>query len=166
MIARQPDDPGDELVVVGRYYNVIDAELARGQLEAEGIRALVCDQGADLEEFRFSFDSGWVRLMVRQEDAHRAAEMLSLPSVADEELAEEAGEIIEITCPECGSKGATQVYCPRTSISGVEWARFHARYILPVLKKAPMKLIGGYWQFYCSSCKHFWLLEKTNRAAL
>jgi hypothetical protein len=158
----QTDDPGDELVVVGRYYAVIDAEMARSQLEAEGIHAFVCDRDGDLAEIRFSFDSGWARLMVEKVDAQRALEILGLPSVTDEELSEAAGDIEEITCPECGSKGATQVYCPRTGISGLEWARFHARYIRPVQKTAPMKLISGYWQFYCSSCKHFWLLKKTN----
>lgn len=158
----QVNDPGDELVVVGRYYAVIDAEMARSQLEAEGIPAFVYDRDADLEEIKFSFDSGWARLMVEKKNAQRALEILSLPSVTDEELSEAAGDIEEITCPECGSKGATQVYCPRAGISGVEWARFHSKYILPLLKEAPLKLISGYWQFYCSSCKHFWLLKKTN----
>jgi hypothetical protein len=65
----------DDLVVVRTFLNRIDADLAQGALEAAGITAMV---GADdAEGNQPGLWMGGVRLLVREEDAEEAAEVLS-----------------------------------------------------------------------------------------
>ena len=64
----------DRLVVVRTFLNRIDADLAQGALEAAGIDAMV---GADdAEGNQPGLWMGGVRLLVREEDAEDAAEVL------------------------------------------------------------------------------------------
>ena len=64
----------DRLVVVRTFLNRIDADLAQGALEAAGIDAMV---GADdAEGNQPGLWMGGVRLLVREEDAADAAEIL------------------------------------------------------------------------------------------
>jgi hypothetical protein len=64
----------DRLVVVRTFLNRIDADLAQGALEAAGIDAMV---GADdAEGNQPGLWMGGVRLLVREEDAAEAAEVL------------------------------------------------------------------------------------------
>jgi hypothetical protein len=70
---RKPLDQ-DRLVVVRTFLNRIDADLAQGALEAAGIDAMV---GADdAEGNQPGLWMGGVRLLVREEDAEEAAEVL------------------------------------------------------------------------------------------
>jgi hypothetical protein len=70
---RKPLDQ-DRLVVVRTFLNRIDADLAQGALEASGIDAMV---GADdAEGNQPGLWMGGVRLLVREEDAEEAAEVL------------------------------------------------------------------------------------------
>jgi len=64
-----------ELVVVGTFLNQIDAELARGALEAGGIESLISADDARGLRPHLSLLSG-VRLLVRVEDAEEAGKIL------------------------------------------------------------------------------------------
>jgi putative signal transducing protein len=66
-------DP-QRLVVVRTFLNPIDAELALGALEAAGIDAMV--NADDAEGNQPALWMGGVRLLVREEDAKQAAEIL------------------------------------------------------------------------------------------
>jgi hypothetical protein len=64
----------DRLVVVRTFLNRIDADLAQGALEAAGIDAIV---GADdAEGNQPGLWMGGVRVLVREEDAEEAAQVL------------------------------------------------------------------------------------------
>jgi len=64
----------DRLVVVRTFLNRIDADLAQGALEAAGIDAMV---GADdAEGNQPGLWMGGVRILVREEDAEEAAQIL------------------------------------------------------------------------------------------
>ena len=64
----------DRLVVVRTFLNRIDADLAQGALEAAGIDAMV---GADdAEGNQPGLWMGGVRILVREEDAEEAAQVL------------------------------------------------------------------------------------------
>jgi Putative prokaryotic signal transducing protein len=63
-----------ELVVVGEFGDKLEAELARGALQAAGIDSMVgADDAGGTEPGLWM---GGVKLLVRAEDAKRAAEVL------------------------------------------------------------------------------------------
>ena len=66
-------DP-ERLVVIRTFLNAIDADLAQGALEAAGIDAMV--SADDAEGNQPGLWMGGVRVLVREEDAQQAAEVL------------------------------------------------------------------------------------------
>ncbi|MGQ0661438.1 putative signal transducing protein [Sphingosinicella sp.] len=62
------------LVEAGRYYNSIEAGMARARLEAEGIPSFIFDM-----EMNWGWSDGliMIRLMVDDEDLSRASEILN-----------------------------------------------------------------------------------------
>jgi Putative prokaryotic signal transducing protein len=65
---------GHELVVIRDYLSKVEAELAQGALEAASIHSIVSADDAGGTEPGLWM--GGVRLLVRAEDAKRAAEIL------------------------------------------------------------------------------------------
>jgi hypothetical protein len=63
-----------ELVVVGTFLNQIDAELARGALEAGGIESLI--SADDAGGLRPHLSLSGVRVLVRADDAEQATKIL------------------------------------------------------------------------------------------
>jgi hypothetical protein len=63
-----------ELVVVGTFLHQIDADMARGALEAADIESMI--SADDAGGLRPHLWMGGIRLLVRAEDAERAAEIL------------------------------------------------------------------------------------------
>lgn len=72
-----------ELVTIARFTVGVEAHLAKGRLEAEGIPAFIADEHMASLDFVYSSIIGGVRLRVRKVDAERAIELLN------SELAEE-----------------------------------------------------------------------------
>jgi hypothetical protein len=66
----------DDLIAVGMYLTDIDAELARSALEAAEIDAII--RADDCGGARPHMWMGGVQLIVREEDADRAREILAL----------------------------------------------------------------------------------------
>lgn len=64
-----------DLVVVRTYVNAFDAEVARGALEAAGIDSMI--RADDCGGTRPHLWMGGVALLVRDEDAGRADELLA-----------------------------------------------------------------------------------------
>jgi len=64
----------DDLLVIATFINNIDAELARGALEAAGIESLI--RADDCGGTRPHMWMGGIELLVRGEDADRAREIL------------------------------------------------------------------------------------------
>lgn len=60
--------------VIGRYVNVVEAEMARQMLENEGVRAYVMDENMGT---MFHVAVGGVRLTVEDEDVEKAVEILN-----------------------------------------------------------------------------------------
>ena len=65
-----------ELVVVGTFLNRIDADLAKGALEAADIKSMLSADDAGGQ--RPHMWMGGIRLLVRAEDAEEAAAILGL----------------------------------------------------------------------------------------
>ena len=66
---------GDELVSVGTFLTHIEADLARSALEAAGIESMI--QSDDCGGVRPHLWMGGIQLLVRDEDAQRALEILN-----------------------------------------------------------------------------------------
>jgi hypothetical protein len=64
----------DALVVVGTFLNHVEADMARGALEAADIESMI--SADDAGGLRPHLWMGGIRLLVRAEDAERAAEIL------------------------------------------------------------------------------------------
>jgi hypothetical protein len=69
----------DDLVAVRTFMNHIEADLAQGALEAAGIDCVISADDAGGTRPHLWVGAG-VRLMVREEDAQRAAEILNTPA--------------------------------------------------------------------------------------
>jgi Putative prokaryotic signal transducing protein len=70
--------PDAELIVVATFLNKVEADLAKGALEAADIDSLI--QGDDAAGARPALSMGGVRLLVRASDAESAREILYLPA--------------------------------------------------------------------------------------
>ena len=66
--------PEDQLVVVGTFLNQIDADVAKGALEAADIESIISADDAGGQ--RPHLWMGGIRLLVRAEDAEEAVEIL------------------------------------------------------------------------------------------
>ena len=66
--------PPDDLILIATFITSIDAELARGALEAAGIESLV--RADDCGGTRPHLWMGGIELLVRDEDANMAREIL------------------------------------------------------------------------------------------
>jgi hypothetical protein len=80
----------DELIVIRTFLNALDAEVARGALEAAGIDSMI--RADDCGGTRPHLWMHGVELLVRSMDAQRADEVLSTPSVPLETIPEESTE--------------------------------------------------------------------------
>lgn len=79
----------DDLLVIRTFINNIDAELARGALEAAGIDSMI--RADDCGGTRPHLWMGGVALLVRSDDAARAEEVLGTePTVMEEPDAADA----------------------------------------------------------------------------
>jgi hypothetical protein len=73
-----------ELVVIHAFYNSQEAELARGALDAAGIDAMIqADSGGGMRPHLAWAGVGY-QILVREEDAVTAREILDLPAIPAE----------------------------------------------------------------------------------
>ncbi|HXT71064.1 MAG TPA: DUF2007 domain-containing protein [Vicinamibacterales bacterium] len=71
----------DSIEAIGNFLNRVDAELARGALDAEGIEATV--SADDAAGTRPHLWMGGVRLLVRAGDVERARQILQTAEAVD-----------------------------------------------------------------------------------
>ncbi|GKX62091.1 Uncharacterised protein [Pragia fontium] len=93
------------LVVVGRYSFPLEAQIAKSNLQAAGIRAYIADEHTINMQWLYSDALGGVRLMVAEQDAQEAEEILQQDfslSIAETEIPDSDVESDWI-CPACGS---------------------------------------------------------------
>jgi hypothetical protein len=104
----------DKLVFVAAFYSPIEAQLACGLLETEGIKAFhTGDQ--TVTAFGIQGLGGQVRLQVAEADAERAAEILAphFDRPTDEDDAEPVDDAALWLCPLCGDAvGDDLDFCP------------------------------------------------------
>lgn len=121
----------DSLITISTYENAIEAEIAKGRLESEGIPAFVLDSHTVNINWALSNAMGGVRLSVRQSDFQKASEILGITY-------QNLPNANWGSCPKCGSKELEpQTYTPKLSLLGLLW------FIPSIFRKT---------QFLCKSC--------------
>ena len=95
-----------KLVTVGIFTGPIDAHLAKGRLEAEGIPTFIAHEHHIWANWALSHALGGVKLQVVSENAVQAQAILKEHVEGKYEIAlkEEFPDITGNSCPRCGSK--------------------------------------------------------------
>jgi len=93
-----------DLVTIETYMNPLEAHIARGLLESEGIPATLGSEHHVWASWHFAQALGGVRLQVPAEYAHRARDVLGRQRRGEFQAAlENEQEIEEARCGLCGS---------------------------------------------------------------
>ncbi len=93
-----------EFIVINAYNNYVDAHIARGVLEEEGINCWLKDENTLTIDPILTNAMGGIKLMVVKEQGERAKDIL-------EQLRKEARAAVP--CPKCGSQNTDEVSTPR-----------------------------------------------------
>jgi DNA-directed RNA polymerase subunit M/transcription elongation factor TFIIS len=134
------DHPAQSYVMVRSFRDLPLAELARAALEAEGIECFLFDDNTISMDWFYSYAIGGVKLLVREEDAVKALEILNQPPA--EVFETDTGEYKQPSCPRCGSKDALY----RGLQKRVVYAALLANLPIPI----------HYLAWKCNSCGNAW----------
>lgn len=94
----------DRLEAVAAFSYLHEAEFARTSLESEGIVTVIENENLIRLDWLYMNALGGLRLLVREEDATRAREILAQPEPAGESSdPSDAAPPATETCPRCGS---------------------------------------------------------------
>ena len=92
----------DELVAVGQYASLGEADLAKGALESAGIGCWLADDNTIRMNWFYANALGGIKVCVHSKDAEAAAEVLEQP-IPESFDVEGVGEFEQPRCPKCGS---------------------------------------------------------------
>lgn len=95
-----------DLVLLDSFTNVVEANLAKGTIESEGIEAYLLGDDMVAANWLLMNAIGGLRLMVRSDDEKRAREILQEYRAAKE--ASILDDTNALTCPNCNSKNVKQ----------------------------------------------------------
>jgi len=136
----EPDHPN--LVAVARFRDLEQATIARGMLQSAGIDCFLADENTVRMDWFWSNMIGNMRLLVREEDAKAAAEILAQPiphAIATEDGAE---PFEQPKCPKCGSLDIQFEGWDRGSSLSTAWLL------------APLPIRRDAWK--CNACGAHW----------
>ena len=91
------------MVVVARFSFPYEAHIAKANLASAGIESFIADEHTVNAQWLYSDALGGVRLMVAEEDANQASEILGEDFSQCFENADDAVEGHIDVCPHCGS---------------------------------------------------------------
>jgi hypothetical protein len=91
------------LVAVARFRDLEQATIARGVLQSAGIESFLADENTVRMDWFWSNMIGNMRLMVREEDAETAAQILAQPIPETFPTDNGEGLFEQPKCPKCGS---------------------------------------------------------------
>jgi hypothetical protein len=102
-IAHFVKDESDLVIVVRRFRDLIEAELAKKKLESAGIDAFVADENIVRMDWFYSNAVGGLRLMVKPEDTDAAVTILDEP--IPDQITQEDPDLTytQPHCPKCDS---------------------------------------------------------------
>jgi len=132
-----------EFVVLNSYNTYIDAHIAKGVLETEGIPVWLNDENTITVNPILTNAVGGIKIMVNRDDAQRAWDIL-------EQLRKEQKTII--ACPKCGSNNTDLVSTPRKASN---WLTAITTYLFSSYAVALDKV------HHCFDCSHEFPEEKS-----
>ncbi len=136
---KEPDPPGP--VMIGRYQNLPAASLAKSMLDSAGIESFLSDDNLVRMDWLYSNAVGGIKLLVREEDAETARELLE-QGVPEEFEVEGIGEYQQPRCPKCQSMD-------------VFFEEMDKKIAYPLLYVGvPVAVTRKGWR--CHSCGHGW----------
>jgi hypothetical protein len=93
----------EKLVVIRRFRDLIEAELAKGKLKSAGISSFIADENIVRMDWFYSNAIGGLRLLVEPEDEEAAGAILDEP-IPEQIVEEDSGlTYTQPHCPRCGS---------------------------------------------------------------
>lgn len=125
-----------EFIIVNSYNNYIEAHIARGVLEEQGIRCWLKDENTLTIDPILTNAVGGIKVMVANKDAQMALEIFN-------QLRKE--QKLAITCPACGSNNIELVSTPRKALN---WLSAILTFFLGNYSMAIEKVN------HCFACKH------------
>ena len=129
--------------VVATFSTLGEAEAAKSALDAAGIESWIADENMVAMDWMYSNAIGGVKLVVADEDAGDAEEVLANAATPEEETPPQAPEIAEPHCPRCS---ATEIY-------HLHWRRLRAISLFgwfAAVIVVPLWLVLPKWQ--CDRC--------------
>jgi hypothetical protein len=95
----------DRLETIGSFTGPLEAHLAKGRLEAEGITAHIAHEHHIWAVWAYSNALGGVKIQVDRKDAVQAREILRdlVEGKYEDDLKAEFPDLKEQACPRCGS---------------------------------------------------------------
>jgi hypothetical protein len=94
--------PGEDLVTIAAYWYPLQAYIAQGRLECDGIWSMVADDVLIQVNWLYCLALGGVKLKVKESDVAAAVQSLEPQPVNQLWLEQQAGPE-EMRCPDCGS---------------------------------------------------------------
>lgn len=128
-------------VMVGRYRDLPVATVAKSILESAGIEAFLVDDNVIRLDWAISNALGGIKLLVREEDAAAARELLE-EHIPDKFEVEGVGEYEQPKCPNCGSKDISLDELDRK----IAFPSLFLRIPIPAVQRG--------WN--CHACGHTW----------
>ncbi len=137
----EPDAPEHrDLVLIERFRDLTDAQLAQGALLSAGIDAVLCDENMVRMDWLYSNAIGGIRLAVDRENENAALEILATPAPA----AIDTGDGDPFRHPECPNCRSTETFFKELD---EKWSKASLWFIpVPV----------GRNEWHCESCGHYW----------
>jgi predicted RNA-binding Zn-ribbon protein involved in translation (DUF1610 family) len=133
-----------DFVVINSYNNYVDAHIARGVLEEQGIQCWLQDENTVTIDPILTNAVGGIKIMVAKEDSEKALDILS-------QLKKEHQQ--SLVCPHCGSHTIELVSTPRKTSN---WFSSVATFLLGNYA------IGVHKVYHCFDCKHEFPKEELN----
>ena len=138
-----------DLVLIRTTMHTTEADLIKARLEAAGIPVFLKNYETINANWFYANALGWVQVMVREQDAARARQILdeAAEEIVIDDLPEEEGvEFIEedvVVCPQCGS-------------TNVHYEKYNYRlsFLSMMLLSMPIPFKKGEW--VCDDCGYRW----------
>src|ERR1700730_12394424 len=134
------DERHPSLVTLRRFRDVPNALLAKSILDSAEIECFLCDENVIRMDWLWSNALGGIRLLVKEEDASVALELLDQTPM--EKFATGTGEFKQPRCPSCDSLDIS-----------FEMTGRRLAYVT-VAVGVPLPVKRGGWK--CNSCGHAW----------
>lgn len=137
----RPKQYSGPLVIVKRFRDLPEAQVAESILDASGIDCFLADEITIRMDWLWSNLLGGFKLLVRPEDQQSALELLNQP-IPESFAADTDGAFKQPQCPKCGS-------------FDVSFQELNRRVAFPsILLSLPIPLRKRGWN--CHTCRHRW----------